>query len=117
MVANPPEILKWTILVREAALPAAHKAVLFSLASRANHAGECYPSVPTLMRDAGLETKKWTRKLVGELEDFGWITVTPRPPTEASRQGSNVYRIHPDGGHAVTPEVLKRYRRGMGGTE
>ena len=40
--------------IRGLDLPATHKAVLWALCSRSNKDGECYPSLTTLARDAGL---------------------------------------------------------------
>ncbi len=40
--------------IRGLQLPATHKAVLWALCSRSDKDGECYPSLTTLARDAGL---------------------------------------------------------------
>ena len=50
--------------IRGLDLPATHKAVLWALLSRANEAGECYPSLTTLAKDAGLGRSTLCRVLM-----------------------------------------------------
>jgi hypothetical protein len=61
--------------------------VLYALAGRANAAGECWPSIDTLMTDTGLARLTIVRR-VRSLVDAGLITTT-----RASRRKSMRYRI------------------------
>ena len=92
---------RWIRLAREAPLTGARKAVLFALASRANDRGECWPSVKTLVRDAGV-SERTVQRTLRELAIDGWIEVRERPPGPGRRQGANRYRVRPMG-VTVTP--------------
>jgi hypothetical protein len=73
--------------VREAAMPTAHKAVLWSLALRADKTGSCYPSLERIGRDAGMSSRHACR-VIGELSRGPLVTARRR------RSQATLYRLH-----------------------
>lgn len=88
----PTDGFKWIRFARDAPVSGPRKSVLFALASRSNATGECWPSVRTLARDAGV-SERGARYALRELTADGWIEVRERPPGPGRRQGANRIRL------------------------
>lgn len=95
------DAFRWIRAARDAPATGSRKAILLALASRANDRGECWPSVKTLARDAGV-SERTAQRTLRELAIDGWIEVRERPPGPGRRQGANRYRLR-SMGDTVTP--------------
>lgn len=76
--------------VRDVAVPPLQKLLLFALASRADHAGRCWPSVHRICRDTGLSR----RAVQAHLSHLALRGALVR---EGRRGRSNVYRLTLEG--------------------
>lgn len=75
--------LAWTTEI-----PATEKLVLLALADNANDEGDCYPSVPTLVKKCSM-SERGIQYAIAKLEDTGHISRQMR----AGR--STLYKVHP----------------------
>lgn len=66
-----------------------HKAILYALASRGDHA---YPNQSQLMKDAGIGSKNTLIKTVKELEALGWLVVT-KDKWKSNQYKNNRYEV------------------------
>ena len=60
-----------------------HKSVLYALATRG---AQVYPNQQQLMKDSGVGSRNTLIKIIKDLEQLGWITVTKK------KHGSNQYK-------------------------
>lgn len=73
--------------VRELELPHIEKVILYALASRVDDRGECWPSLDTLAKDAGL-ARRTLQYHLGTLVDAGLVS------REERRGATTVMRLH-----------------------
>lgn len=78
--------LELIALVRDIDVPSPQKLLLYALASRADHAGRCWPSVRRLCRDTGLSRRAVQIHL-------GLLTDRRALVREGRRGRSNIYRL------------------------
>lgn len=71
------------------------RAVLMALADRADNAGQCYPSLATIAKDAGVCVST-VKTALRKLRSAGFMTWT-NTTTEAGDAGSNIYHITLEG--------------------
>lgn len=60
-----------------------HKSVLYALATRG---AQVYPNQQQLMKDSGVGSRNTLIKIIKDLENLGWITVTKK------KHGNNQYK-------------------------
>jgi DNA-binding transcriptional MocR family regulator len=84
--------------VYESSLPSRAKTVMFYLVNRSNKELICFPAIPTIARETGLNERTVQRALK-ELVEEGFVEKTPRY-RENGGQSSNLYRL----------DVEKNYR-------
>jgi DNA-binding transcriptional ArsR family regulator len=73
--------------IRELELPPVDKLVLYAIASRANGQGECWPSIDTLAKDAGL-ARRTVQYHLSALMDSGMVSRVER------RGATALLRLH-----------------------
>ena len=78
--------LELIALVRDVDVPSLQKLLLYALASRADHAGRCWPSVSRLCQDTGLSRRAVQIHL-------GLLTDRRALVREGRRGRSNIYRL------------------------
>lgn len=86
--------------IRDADLPVAHKAILWTLAGYADAEGESWPAVATVARGAGVSVST-ARRALRDLVAAEWVEVVERVVEGA--QTSNLYRLRPTSPAAARP--------------
>jgi len=83
------------ILLRDGRLQPTTKAILFALISHADRGtGECWPSLGTLAREAGV-SKRVVPTHLRKLVAFGLISMTRRTRPDTQELDSSLYRLAP----------------------
>ena len=93
--------LEHIALIRDLDVPPPQKLLLFALASRADHAGRCWPSVQRVCRDTGL-SRRAVQIHLGHLEACGALV-------RDGRSGrSSVYRLTLDRARTASNEGSRK---------
>lgn len=117
------QALAW-VLERESSTTGSDRLVLLSLANHANDAREAWPSIDTIMREAGIRRRQTVKDALGRLEAKRLIARLVNGAPDQRLRGDrrpNLYVLAVDGGELPTgarePSERGHGDRADGGTE